>query len=245
MDDLLIEKIVEEVLKRLKEDKGKKDRVLVIFTGGFTRLNCSLVQLNILKDYYHLEAIYSETAQKLGVPEKVFEGTGIKEAASYSLTDVKKIIIPVLTQNTAAKIANAISDNLMLNVVFDGLLRGIPVVAVRNAADPWDERRKQMGWKRIPPALAKKLEDNLKVLESYGIRLVDVDKLADVVLEKYNRVFGKESQEELYFQGKLFTAADIDRYERGAVIRIRENTIITPLARDKAREYKIMFEQIK
>ncbi|NLT96024.1 MAG: hypothetical protein GXW85_10965 [Clostridia bacterium] len=248
MDDLLIEKIVEEVLKRLKEGKVKTDRILVIFTGSFTGLNTVLAQLKVLKNKYRLEAIYSEMAKKLGIPKKVLEDTGIKETTDYCLKDVKKILIPVLTQNTAAKIAGAVNDNPMLNLIFDGLMRGIQVVAVRNGADPWDENRKEMGWNHMPPALAKKLEDNLSVLESYGIRLVDAEKLAGVVLEEdqgYKRSIGKEDKGELYFQGKVFTAAELDKYEQGAVIRIKENTLITPLARDKAREYKIVFEQIK
>ncbi|RYD04013.1 hypothetical protein N752_16620 [Desulforamulus aquiferis] len=118
-------------------------------------------------------------------------GNDIKIITSQSpypkepLRQADVVIIPVLTQNTAAKVALTISDTMASYLIISALMLSKPVIAARDAAEPIN--RPQVELSKLKPAFREVLEGNLKKLSTYGIQLTSADNLSKVTKGFYFR----------------------------------------------------------
>ena len=253
METDLIQKIVSEVINRMKtaeETKPAKPNsknALVIFSGGTTGLAETLSQLQaIAASSYRLQVVMTPAAEdvisesliksKLGDVEIISE---VNRKSPGELTkNADKIIVPVLTMNTAAKLAYGIADNLASTVVLYGLLRGKPVIAVRDACDPCNPIRDKIGMNSENETFRSMLLGNLLRLEQYGIVLVNSGDLSAAVMglsiEKKCSPMGSVKPERVFSQ-KVLSAGDIALC-REKFIKVSDKTVITAMAMDLAKE---------
>lgn len=230
--NLMVDYIVKEVLKRLKEESiSKKKRGLVIINGGTANLDQILVELEKIKQEYEVEVIFSEAGKKI-VGEEKFKNFEIKEDISMencsSLINQNEIILlPLLTKNTCAKVAVGIRDNTSTYVISKAILAGKKIVAVYDSCRVRDDNE-----------YGKQLNLNIKKLQSYGIAFVESKDLADYVLkEQKNQYLNLKDK-------KIITADDIFSIKDKKVI-ISKEAIVTTLAKEKAQENRILFKQEK
>ncbi|MGE5454858.1 MAG: flavoprotein, partial [Methylocystaceae bacterium] len=185
------ELVVQEVLRRLTEPTGlNKEKVLVVFTGGVIGLDKAVEELKIIQNLNNvdLKVILSHSAEKvIGVKrlkqelgEQIDIITAQEPYPRKVLEETDLIIVPVLTMNTAAKVALLLADTPVCTLVLQALLRGKPVIAAKNAADPDDYQRVMNNMNRANSALRAALQSQLTKLETYGVTLVPVEKLAEM-----------------------------------------------------------------
>ncbi len=259
----LVELVVAEVLRRLRQGQSEapvqtpaqQRRVLAIFTGGSIGLETSLEELKTLQAIgIELTVVLSQAAETIigekWVKEKL--GNDVRVVTSQSpypgkylrIADI--VLVPVLTQNTAAKLANTLADTMVCTLIMQALMLGKHVIAAANAADPQDGWRIQKNMGQSSPALCEALANNLKKIAGFGIELIPVNTLA-ATATKLLMPAAKESGtvSPTALQGtspkQVLAAAAVRSAAQSGLktIRVLQGTIITPLARDVARECNV------
>lgn len=249
----LVDIVTQEVLRRLNGGapaagpQGKR-KVLALFCGGTIGLEQGLAALAELRAFpADVAVVLSAAAEKVVGAQRVRETLGTDAAIvtaqdpypSRLLREADAIAVPVLTQNTAAKLARTFSDTLVTTLALQALMLGKPVVMAVNAADPQDGGRAGVGMGRAPVNLTRALQDNLRRIESYGVRLVDVKLLAAEV----GKCFRPDPQPVAIAREKkvLIDAAAVKAALAGGSGRLAvpRGAIVTPLAADAARELDV------
>ncbi len=252
--DRLIQIVEAEVKKALLDQTGSEEKVvsqqpnlsgekvLALFTGGYTKLSEALTQIEkLIQASCSVDVVMSQSATKVIGQDKIRSISGIAslvcepDDSISSLEAIQKsdvIIVPVLTRNSAAKLALGITDTLVTNILMQALISAKPVIAARNAADPNDADCPCVRMPDTPLGLIKLAENYLQKLESYGIKLVDASEIAGIVLSDTKKADSLEQ--------KLITPETINNLSPNTKrISVAKGTLITPLAKDAAREREI------
>ncbi|NPV69147.1 MAG: hypothetical protein HPY55_00695 [Firmicutes bacterium] len=242
-ENALVEEIVAEVLRRLA---GRGKRVLALFCGGGLGAPEGRAEVKKLQDAgYTVRAVFTPSAERvlgkgwlrseLGDIEIVTEADGETPGALLKETDLT--LVPVLTLNTAAKVAHGIADTLVATLIMESLLTGRPVLAAKDACDPANPMRAGLGMDKVAPAYRALLAGNLERLAEFGVRLVGATGLAAAVSGEAGdkQAAPGPGPGAASFTGRVLSRADIAAF-KGRVIRVSAGTLVTPLARDLARD---------
>lgn len=253
----LVHYITAEVLRQFKQQEFPREPVLpackivAIFTGGTIGLEQAIRELRCIQDSKaEITVVLSRAAEEIVGSKRIQDelGSGVTIVNSHcpypgkKLREADVVLVPILTQNTAAKLAATLSDTLPTTLIMQALMMGKPVIAAPNAADPQDGwRLDKMG--KTGPALTQALQANLRKLENYGIRLVPVQELAGALKTILGREIRQTEPQPLQQPVKkgvldasaIKTAADSGEKK----LFVAKGTIVTPLARDTAREHAI------
>lgn len=186
----IVEYISDQIVLRYM-DACKKAAVL--FSGALIGYVDAVRSLNELKkDGWSLTVIMSKAADEVLTKERIQNDIGpdaiYVEGAPVNgrqiIDDNQFVIVPALTINTAAKVANCISDNLLTNMISRAMATGKPIVAAVDGCCPDNEVRAKLGFK-VTDAYKARMRSNLEALQSYGIHLTVDNNL----FEKVNKVY--------------------------------------------------------
>lgn len=227
--NLMVDYIVQEVLKRLESESiSKRKKGLVILNGGTANLEQIVIELEKIKKEYDVEIIFSEAGEKI-VGEEKFKNFDIKREVTMAncnslISENEIILLPLLTKNTCAKVAIGIRDNVVTYIISKALLAGKKIVAVYDSCIV-----------KADNEYGKQLNLNIKRLQEFGITFVESKNLAEYVLnEQKNQILDLKNK-------KIITADDIFGIKNKSVI-VSKEAIITILAKEKAQENGIIFE---
>ncbi|HMM21111.1 MAG TPA: flavoprotein [Selenomonadales bacterium] len=254
-EEKLVELVTREVLRRLAEGPaeapekapGRPKNILALFTGGTIGLEQGLTALAGLKPLAAVSVVLSEAAEQVVGKDRIYGRLGgetpvVTACCPYPgkiLRAADVVVIPVLTQNTAAKLAHTLSDTMVTTLVLQALMLGKPVIVAANAADPRDSWRASAGMGRSPAGLVRALQDNLKKLEGLGAVLVDAGSLA-AECRKY--LAAKEQEAPVGRPGTGRRLIDAGAVREAALagsgkrLKVPAGALVTPLARDMAGE---------
>lgn len=190
----IVEYISDQIVLRYM-DACKKAAVL--FSGaliGYADAVASLKELK--KEGWQLTVVMSKAAAEVLTeerikndidPEAIFvEGAPVN--GRQIIDDNQFVIIPALTINTAAKVANCISDNLLTNMISRAMATGKPIVAAIDGCCPDNEVRAKIGF-RVTDAYKARMRSNLEAIQSYGINLTVACKLCQKINKVYTASF--------------------------------------------------------
>lgn len=257
--------VVQEVVKRYL---ARSKKALVLFSGaliGIQEAYDNLIQLK--EDGWSLTVVMSASAKEIISEETIKEKIGPdaiyaegNPVAYRKLVDeCNYVIIPTLTINTTAKVANAINDNLLTNIIYRSMSVGKPIIAAIDGCCPDNEVRNKMGFK-VTAAYKAKLRSNLEAMQSYGIVLTSAKNL----FRKVNKVlagsvsFSNVRKEESKAEAKAdqsaakAVAGGSKRLEKNVISRndillnrqyktiiVGKRANVTALAQDEAYRYGI------
>ena len=222
--------VVQEVVKRYLAQSKK---ALVLFSGALIGIQEAYDNLNQLKeDGWSLTVVMSASAKEIISVETIKEKIG--PVAIYAegdpvayrklVDECNYVIIPTLTINTTAKVANAINDNLLTNIIYRSMSVGKPIVAAIDGCCPDNEVRNKMGFK-VTEAYKAKLRSNLEAMQSYGIVLTSAKNL----FKKVNKVlagsvsFSNVRKAESKAEAKA--AKSVAKPVSGGAVRLDKNVI--------------------
>ncbi|MBQ9156599.1 MAG: flavoprotein [Eubacterium sp.] len=253
-------------------------QAVVLFSGALIGYQDAVPALNELKkDGWKLTAVLSKAAGEVLTKERI--SSDIDPDAIYvegAPVDGRQIIdshqfviIPELTINTAAKVANCISDNLLTNMISRAMATGKPIVAAIDGCCPDNQVRAKLGFK-VTDAYKARMRRNLEDLRDYGIVLTVNANLCHKVNKVYESSFNfprpgadKEPVKEvksgsscnlamqvmpagtsIRLDKKVIGRIDIAQNFNFGTITVRRDAIVTGLARDEAakRGVKIVKE---
>lgn len=246
--DKLVDSIVNEVLSRIN---CLNKRALILFTGGNIGLEEATEQIKKLKeDGWNMRILLSRSAEKVITPAYITDRLGIARVYLESevedegalLQNTDYIIIPILTMNSAARIALALADTAVSRLVASSIMKGIPIIAAQDACDPGNPVRVSRGYDKIPPAYEKRMLTYLNDLKEYRIQLVQAYQL-------YGSITGRGPANKpaaAPLHKKLLTREDIVNAKNHGFSKvcISKNTMVTMLAQDAAKELGVELECI-
>lgn len=256
--DALVAFITAEVLKRLEQAQSadghpaagaKRHKVLAIFTGGAVGLDQALTELGAIQGLNaEIAVVLSPAAEEIVGVDRIKEALGadidiIIDRSPYLgnvLREADAVLVPVLTQNTAAKIAHTFTDSLASALILQALLLGKPVIAAANAADPGYGRPAEAYGAQVAPALRQALKSNLQKVYDYGIQVVDVGCLAAAAAKLLAPAAVRAKTPAVPGKKLLDAAAVKDAAMNGLKsLTVQPGTLVTPLAVDIASEYAV------
>ena len=232
--DKIIEYIVQEVVKKINsqniiEEFSPKEKILVAITGSTNNLEQIVLELRKISKNYDLSLVFSEAAKNI-INENVFsEFHIIKDFSIKNYDEILSknniILLPLLTKNTVAKLVVGIRDNAVTNLVSKALLLEKRVIAAYDSCIVNNE---------VP--YAKLINSNVEKLKDYGLIFVQAKELADYMLNK------KDLEINSLRERNVITAKDLkDLYDKKIIIS--KNTVVTTLAKERAKENQIVFEE--
>ena len=232
--DKIIEYIVQEVVKKINsqniiEEFSPKEKILVVITGSTNNLEQIVLELRKISKNYDLSLVFSEAASNI-INENVFsEFHIIKDFSIKNYDEILSkndiILLPLLTKNTVAKLVVGIRDNAVTNLVSKALLLEKRVIAAYDSCIVNNE---------VP--YAKLINSNVEKLKDYGLIFVQAKELADYMLNK------KDLEINSLREKNVITAKDLkDLYDKKIIIS--KNTVVTTLAKERAKENNIVFEE--
>ena len=257
--------VVQEVVKRYL---ARSKKALVLFSGALIGINEAYENLRQLKeDGWSLTVAMSQSAseiisestiqEKFGPDAIYVEGNPVNYRKL--IDDCNYVIVPCLTINTAAKVANAISDNLLTRLISRAMIVGKPVVASIDGCCPDSAVRAKMGF-RVTEAYKVRLRNNLEALRDYGIVLTSSKNIANKVNKVLSSSFsfaGSGEKETAVQDNKPSiqtkpTAGGRVRIEKNVISRndiichrqyktiiVGKRAAVTALAQDEAYRYGI------
>jgi hypothetical protein len=209
IDHKLIERVVAEVLKQLTLSDKKtleKSQPHLLVVGDHSRLDSNVLQT--IESKWHIISYHSYEDISIHTP--------------------KKVLFLEASQDLIVKGALGISDTSESELLARCLLEKIPVTLIPATY--------------LSSYLLDDIHHNteyISQLRSYKERLVkfgiSVESLVSFIEQSITNDLNNHSQEQRTKKRKLLTQRDVQFY-KGNQIHIDHQTIITPLARDTARE---------
>jgi len=169
----------------------------VLFSGALIGYGEAVTALKELKENgWKLTAVLSKAAGEVLTAERIrndidpeaiyVEGAPVN--GRQIIDDNQYVIIPELTINTAAKVANCISDNLLTNMISRAMATGKPVIASIDGCCPDSSVRAKLGF-NVTEAYKARMRRNLEDLKSYGIVLTINSNLCHKLTKVYESSF--------------------------------------------------------
>ena len=263
MQKELISNMVREVLK----EKGLLDNpatkpvskrikrphptpaVLNVFHPGVRKLEQALEQIRLIEEVAARSSVFTvNSAREWVCGDDVKEKSGCKcildtvkpDGLEKALRKADILILPTFCFQTAAKVAQLISDNQECAIVLSALIQGIPVLATRDGFTLLDTLSNK--------GIQDEIESVIRKLESFGMVFCETDQLAasfQKMMSNKNRPTPAKEEIDLSHRAtrglKLVTAKDIQTAvnKKQSTILVAPGGIITPLAKDQAKEYAI------
>lgn len=241
-----------EAARQINAGNSKEPQasVLAVVTGGTAGAREGLMSLRMLRQKgYRITLVASAAAQEIWGRDFL---AGQSEAhrviwdnrpglADELVKSHSRLVIPVLTSNSAAKIASARWDTLPTYLVYQALMGGLEVLAAKDAALP-KLPANGVANPQVNPVLAGMLENNLRLLAEMGIKITEAVCLAECIPEPAGDIAVKGAQagdsrpgDTVYLNKKVVSQSDLVPLARqGRTVILGKGTLITPLARDYA-----------
>lgn len=262
---LLADELAERVLQKLVD---RQKRALVVVTGAAIGVPAALEGLKELRKEgftYHAlmtrSAMYvtgEEAVRAALEPEQLWVESADRPPELVA-AQFDTILVPALTVNTAAHLANCMSDSPAAAMILSGLLKGKNVVVAVDGACPDNPMRAKLGYHMTRP-MRDALHENLEKLQAYGARLTSAEDMAKAVrkaiysflpaqaaktgpaakAEKPAAQGGRVIRPAL--TGKILGVKAINTAPRGAVVVVPKGTIVTALASDEARRLGVTIQ---
>ena len=258
----IVEAIGEEVARRVSAKLiALQKKALVVCTAstmGYSQWLVGLQQLE--QEGFTFDLYLSENAAQ------ILQVSAIRSAVSFGKVWLGEselppeaiaapyytILVPAMTVNTAAKIANGFSDTPASRLIMNSMMKGKNVIIAVDGCCPDNEERAAKGYRMTEPLKAQ-LRQNLVKMKEFGAVLTTAGKLSS----KTMRVIGasdavvptascacetkaqKAAPAAVKVARKVLGRQDVIHLPEGSVLRIPAGCQITQLAMDIIRVRRI------
>jgi hypothetical protein len=147
---------------------------------------------------------------------------------------VDGVLLPSIGDDDAGKMANGIFDEPVARLALSAIATGKPLFAALHS--PYAKEIQMRA-----PQLSKVWEGHKAALESFGFRIAEYAALLDLVRGEYIVTTRPVVTSGEVVKGKaLITAREVEAAAKnGASLKLPPGAIVTPLARDRAKELNV------
>jgi hypothetical protein len=247
-----IKRLVREILSDMTEQSIPEPRAvksgpraLIVFHNGGFQLENALAQVRLIGEFTRKLCVFRaasacslvsvhEVKNKCAV--KCFLDTAVLADLEKVIDHSDIIILPTFGFPTATKVAGLLCDDIESGVIFSAMMKGKKILAAEDGyADPDST---------VNPYLQKEIDDIIDKLKKFGMLFCPTDKLSSrcqqltAAKQEHHAVMPEQNHLNAV---KLVTAKDVNRAaeEKQHSIMLAQNGMVTPLARDLAKEYAV------
>ncbi|MGO1369290.1 MAG: hypothetical protein ACTHVE_04620 [Senegalia sp. (in: firmicutes)] len=210
LDKMNIEKLVDyltkEVVKNLNLDVEKKEKLLVIDSKKDNK--------EIKSDKFKI--VYLNDLEQLNID------------------DFSHMIISSFTLNQLANVSMGRSDDQITSIIIEGILKSKSIFILNDGVEYHKFKNTSN------ENFYNMIEDYEKNIVSFGIKFIDekdIDLIGGENKGKEKRIYNSDNQDRYEIENKIITESILEKIYRSGHkdISIRNNAIITPLAKDYIR----------
>lgn len=236
--------VLEDLARRIQGDSSSDSResVLVVFNGSNIRLDKKLEYIRSLKQRgMKVSLAFSFMAEGIVDTKRIIDNLNpykiYKEADVFNLQDIVRensvLIGPNITINTLSKVSLGMIDSFVPNLIWTFLYKGKKVYL------DFTSVKQYLGEETKNTEISNLIASHIKTLKNMGA--IEIDEV------NFNQVFFKEegiSIKENISESdkKVITENDILSISPGSNLMLPRGTIITPLAKDRAKEKNISIQ---
>ena len=249
----IIEEITKEVIRRLKEkDKNPLSSslpsVLVPLSYEPATWEKSCTEVRELSACHSFRTVLLADGKDLDMAEKQFDKNSIEfymcnqvnRVSPDLFTGVKLVLVPLFSPYNLSRVANITPLVIVEWIVLEALQRGIKIVIARDGFCPASTLRKSSGLTKGPSAFNDLLRNHADRLSAWGINFIDLSSVRKSVESEFKA--DEKLPVPVERKGKeVITKDDILTFSLSGnrVMEVSCKAIITPLARDIAKEKNI------
>lgn len=252
MEGDLLQRIVQALLPVLSKN------TLVFFTGGAAAGKADewlemvdrllITETKVVVSQAFCQLAHPQFLQRLGTRLLTEEA-----AMRQFIRTAHLAVVPVFTRNTLVKASLGIQDNLVTNGIAAVLMRGLPLIGVKDNYHPDNSHTREMGY-QANPAYNAMLSAYEQQLGRLGATLVDSAEFTPTMERTlYPGVFGKVAQNlkarpqdvpavENLANQSVITWQELSGIVPGSTVVIKENAIVTPLAQEYSKKWDITLQ---
>ena len=249
----LIEEITKEVLRRL-EGKDKEPlsaslpAVLVPLSYEPVTWEKTCAEVRELSSCHSFRTVLVADGKDQDMVEKQFEKSSVEfymcnqvnRLSAEIFAGIKLVFVPLCSPYNLSRIASITPQMTVEWIVLEALQRGIKIVIVRDGFCPDCQMRKTAGLSEGPSAFYDIIRNYGKRLASWGINFINLSSLKTSVESEFAVPEKMPLRQER--KGKeVITKEDVLSIAMSGknLMEVSGNSIITPLARDIAKEKNI------
>lgn len=238
--------VLEDISKRLKgyDSSPRGEKALVVITGANIGLDKRIDLIKELKNRgMQISLVFSFMAEQLVDSKKIISSLSpiniYKEEDVFNLKNIVRehsmIIGPNITTSTLAKVSSGMIDSFVPTLIWTFMYQGKKVFL------DFTSVKNYLGEETEIKEISDIIEKHISVVKKMGAIEINEDNYLENISPKFeNNKSNKTNNENIY--KKVITEKDISTLSPNQNIVLGNGTIITPLARDKAREMNIKIE---
>ena len=239
--------ILEDISRKLKRESYCEDiskNAIIVFNGSNIQLDQRIDYIKELKrDGMKVSVAFSFMAEQILDTEKIIRSLDpinvYREEDVFRLKEITKnyalIIGPNITINTLSKIALGMIDSFISTIIWTFMYQGKKTYLDFNSV------RNYLGEETKNMAISNMSEDYIKkILQMGAIELNQDDYSKEATINKSIKTANKSVENKQ--QKKVITESDIINLGKNGNLILPIGSIVTPLAKDKARAMNIKIE---
>jgi hypothetical protein len=236
MQSAMMENTLQELFQRNnKSSSRRKPFVLALLCSHIIGMQQGFDYLRKLRDENitlriaaEEEVLYRYSKQELIQATGNDDWIPVGKLADASINELDAIILPILSFSIITDLVSLNDQRPFVRLIIKALLMGKKVIAIKSGADPFHPLWKMEGMDKGSALFKTFLKDNTLKLQSYGVKLIDENETVDFSVHGNAKktVITEETIHFAHQQNKTY-------------LLIMKDTIITPLARDTAKELNI------
>lgn len=240
--------VLEDISKRLQGDiyNGNGEKILVVLTGSNIGLDKRIEDIKKLKEKgIKISLALSFMAERLldtrGIISLLSPYNVYKEEDIFKLQNLSReysfIIGPNITINTLSKISLSLIDSFVPNLIWTYLYKGKKVYL------DFTSVREYLGEKTKNKEIQNILENHISTVKKIGAIEIKGGNYLDIIQGVESKKI-ESPRETTVNEGskKVITESDILSIPSDNKLILPKGSIITPLAKDKARERNVQIE---
>ncbi|MDR7855627.1 flavoprotein [Tissierella sp.] len=245
MKTKITENILQDISNRLKGESpsSKGEKALVVLTGSTIGLDKRIKHIKELKNKgLQISLAFSFMAEQLIDTKEIINLLSpvnvYRESDIFRLKDITKdyssIIAPNITMNTLSKVTLGMIDSCIPTLIWTFLYGGKKVVI------DFSSVRYYLGEETNNKEISNILENHISTIKKMGAREIKEDNYLEnfsIMLESNKIDLNKTNR--INENKKVITERDILNLTQNQNLNLLNGTIITPLAKDRAREMNI------
>lgn len=245
--------ILENITKRISTQgfSNTQGKALVVFNGTNMNFAKNRGFIEDMKKTYEISIGFSFMAERLLDTKKIIDELRpahvFREEDMLKLKEILKdysiLVGPNISMNTLSKVSTGMVDSFISNIIWSFLYFSKEVYL------DFDSVREFMGERSKNEEIERIIENHISTVIKMGaleINSADIlnNKLINKGIITTNAISSDDVSHKIIRQKGLISEKDIVNLDKNQnVLIVEKNTLITPLARDKAKELGIKIEK--
>lgn len=241
--------ILEDISRKLKGESYSKDvsnNALIVFNGSTIQLDERIEYIKQLKkDGMKMSVAFSFIAEQLLDTQKIINSLSpiniYKEEDIFKLKSITNnyalMIGPNITMNTLSKVALGMIDSFIPTIIWTFIYQG------KKTYLDFTQVRNYLGEKTKNQEISNMVENHINQVLKMGATEINEDKyLRSTIIKNSKTPIELKGSLEDKNHKKVVVERDISKLSKNENLILPKGSIITPLAKDRAREMNIKIE---